>query len=83
MPLPVTSRHWESISMDIVGCFPMTHRGHDYFLVVVDHIQKMCVLILQRNYFSTMFGYILDFQPPSYLIGIEGPYEYFEELFGK
>jgi len=31
--------------MDFVGGFPVTRRGHDYFFVVVDCFNKMCVLI--------------------------------------
>jgi hypothetical protein len=37
MPLPVPSIPWESISMDFVGGFPMTHRGHDYLFIVLYH----------------------------------------------
>jgi hypothetical protein len=40
MPFPVPSRPWESISMDFVGGFPMSHRGHDYLFVMVDHFNK-------------------------------------------
>ena len=35
-PLPVSSRPWESISMDFVGALPMSRKGHDYLYVVVD-----------------------------------------------
>jgi hypothetical protein len=44
-PLPVPSRPWESISMDFVGGFPMSRKGHDYLYVVVDHFSKMCILM--------------------------------------
>jgi hypothetical protein len=45
MPFPVPSIPWKSISMDFVGVFPMTRRGHDYLCIVVDLFRKMCVLI--------------------------------------
>jgi hypothetical protein len=44
-PLPIPSRPWESVSMDFVGGFPMSRKGHDYLYVVVDRFNKMCVLI--------------------------------------
>jgi hydrogenase maturation factor len=31
--------------MDFVGVLPMTKGGHDYFYVVVDRFNKMCILI--------------------------------------
>jgi hypothetical protein len=45
MPLPVPSHPWESVSMDFVGGFPMSRKGHDYLYVVVDRFRKMCVLV--------------------------------------
>jgi hypothetical protein len=45
MPFPVPSKPWEIITMDFVGGFPMTHRGHGYFSIVLDQFIKMCVLI--------------------------------------
>ena len=44
-PLSVPSRPWGSISMDFVGGFPMSRKGHDYLYVVVDRFNKMCILI--------------------------------------
>ena len=44
-PLPVSSRPWESISMDFVGGLPMSRKGHDYLYVVVDRFSKMCILM--------------------------------------
>jgi hypothetical protein len=44
-PLHVPSHPWESVSMDFVGGLPMTKGGHDYFYVVVDGFNKMCILI--------------------------------------
>jgi hypothetical protein len=55
--------------MDFVGGSPMYLRGHDYFFVVVDCFNKMCMLIpcnkmifIQEVFelFSVMFGQILD-----------------------
>ena len=44
-PLPVPSCPWESISMDFVGGFPMSRKGHDYLYVVVDRFNNMCILM--------------------------------------
>jgi hypothetical protein len=44
-PLPVSSHPWEIISMDFVGGLPMTKGGHEYFYVVVDRFNKMCILM--------------------------------------
>jgi hypothetical protein len=44
-PLLVPSHPWEKISMDFVGGLPMSKKNHDYLFVVVDHFNKMCILI--------------------------------------
>jgi hypothetical protein len=44
-PLPILFHPWESISMDFLGGFPMSKRGHDYLYVLVDMFSKMCVLM--------------------------------------
>ena len=44
-PLPVLSCPWESVSMDFVGGFPKSRKGHDYLYVIVDKFNKMCILI--------------------------------------
>jgi hypothetical protein len=44
-PLPIPSIPWESVSMDFVGGFSMSRKGHDYFYVVVDRFNKTFVLI--------------------------------------
>jgi hypothetical protein len=76
--------------MDFDRHFPMTHRGHDYLFIVVDCFNKMCVLIpckktifgqRQLDYSLDMSGYILDFQPPSYLTETMGSWEYYGKCF--
>jgi hypothetical protein len=44
-PLLVPSHPWESISMDFVGGLPMSKMSHDYLYVVVDSVNKMCILV--------------------------------------
>ncbi|KAI5311988.1 hypothetical protein L3X38_041161 [Prunus dulcis] len=39
LPLPVPSRPWESISMDLLGGLPKTKSGNDYLFVVVDRFR--------------------------------------------
>jgi hypothetical protein len=52
MPLPIPSRPWEITSLDFVGCFPMSRRGHGYLFLVVDQFNKMCVLIPYNKTFT-------------------------------
>ena len=44
-PIPILGRPWESVSMDFVGGFYMSRKGHDYLYVVVDRFSKMCILM--------------------------------------
>jgi hypothetical protein len=44
-PLSIPSHPWESISMDFVGPLPVTNKGHDNIIVVVDRLTKMVHLI--------------------------------------
>ncbi len=39
-PLPVPTRRWESVSMDMIVKLPTTPRGHDSILVFVDRLTK-------------------------------------------
>lgn len=75
MPLPVPSKPLESISMDFVGGFPMSCRGHDYLFVVVDYFSKMCVVILckktifGREVIELSFGHVwVHFGLPSFIV---------------
>jgi hypothetical protein len=52
-PLLVPYRPWESVSMDFVGGFPMSRKGNDYLYVVLDRVNKMCVLIPCKNQVMT------------------------------
>jgi hypothetical protein len=44
-PLPVPSQPCESVSMDFVVGLSMSRRGHDYFYVIVDMFNNMCILM--------------------------------------
>ncbi|GBG80309.1 hypothetical protein CBR_g30677 [Chara braunii] len=46
-PLPIPEGRWQSISMDFIGpLHPLTPRGHDAILVVVDHFTKRAHFVL-------------------------------------
>ena len=47
--LPIPSRPWESVSMDFVGCLPMSRKQLDYLYVVLDRFSKMCILMLCKK----------------------------------
>jgi hypothetical protein len=48
-PLPVPERPWQSISMDFITCLPVTPRGHDTILVVVDRLTKLSHFLPMRE----------------------------------
>jgi hypothetical protein len=48
-PLLIPTRPWEIISMDFVGGLPTTKKGHDYLLMVVDRLIKICILMPCKN----------------------------------
>lgn len=45
MPLPIPERPWESISMDFITCLPLTAKGFDTIMVVVDRLTKLAHFI--------------------------------------
>ena len=44
-PLPVPSRRWGSVSMDMIVGLPTTRQGNNAILVFVDRLTKMCHLV--------------------------------------
>ncbi|KAJ9523672.1 hypothetical protein QJQ45_020105 [Haematococcus lacustris] len=44
-PLPIPSRNWQQVSMDFIGPFPATPRGHTMIFTIVDKLSKMIHLI--------------------------------------
>lgn len=45
MPFSIPTLPWESIYMYFLGDLPCFKRVHDYLFVVVDHFNKMYILI--------------------------------------
>jgi len=44
-PLPIPNAPWESVSMDLLTCLPMTDTGFDTMVVFVDRLTKFCVAV--------------------------------------
>jgi len=44
-PLPVPENTWDSVSVDFITHLPLTARGHDAIMVVVDRLSKMAHFI--------------------------------------
>jgi hypothetical protein len=44
-PLSLPSHPWERISMEFVGGLAMCKKNHGYLYVLVDHLNKMCILM--------------------------------------
>ena len=41
-PLAIPAERWDTISMDLITSLPLTSRGHDAVLTVVDKLSKRC-----------------------------------------
>ena len=51
-PLPILSQPWESVSMDFLGSFPMSRKGHDYFYVGMEVHNALAFQHLPLSTFS-------------------------------
>ncbi|CDJ35022.1 uncharacterized protein EMH_0023410 [Eimeria mitis] len=52
-PLLVHSRRWSQVSLDFITELPLTPRGHDCILVIVDSLSKMAHIIPTKKSAST------------------------------
>ena len=91
-PRPIPSHPWESVSMEFVGGLPKSRKGHDYLYVVVDLLSKMCILIpcnkqitteQTANCYFNIYGFILDYPLPLYLIKTSDWWESFGQACGN
>ena len=48
-PLPIPTDRWEEVSMDFVTGLPVTPKGHDAALVIVDRLSKWAYFIPTRT----------------------------------
>ena len=44
-PLPIPTQPWQSVSMDLLTCLPVTKDGYDTIAVFVDRLTKFCVAV--------------------------------------
>jgi hypothetical protein len=49
MPLHVPSNPWECVSMDFVGSFTLSKKGHDYLYIFVEIFRKCVFKCPLRN----------------------------------
>ena len=75
MPLFITNKQWETISIDFVRTFTLLKHGHDYLFIVVDEFGKFCILMPSKktmkgheklSSFSQICGFIFVFHILSY-----------------
>ena len=65
-PLPVVSRPWDKIAIDIVGKLPRTKRGHAYILTIMDFATRyMEAVPLRRVDAGTTCNALLEGLPGS------------------
>lgn len=73
-PMPIPATPWASIGMDFLGPVPMSKKGNEIILIVVDDSRKWPISSRQSgslparsllSYSSSMFFNITDYQNPS------------------